>query len=141
MEHIKKFMKVAKNYINYIMKLDFKELFVNFIELIILIIIAMLLVFPVDLVRELLFKIIASVTGFGEGFYKIYDIIFTIIKAVVCFGFFIYMFNKRYEDISKIRPRRDEKMFSNNEEISDFQRKNVEDEKLELPKQAEKKKF
>ena len=138
---VKKFFKVAKNYINYIMKLGFKELFVNFIELIILVVISMILLFPVDVVKELLFKIVLVFIGSSDTIYKIYDIIFTIIEAFVCIGFFIYMFNKRYEDIDKIRNNRDSMLLKKEEEKTIFQKKNVEDNNIELPKQVEKRKF
>lgn len=141
MVDIKKFGKVVKNYINYIMKLGFKDLLVNFIELIILVVIAALLLFPVDVVKELLFKIITAFTQVSNGVYKFYDIIFTVIEAAVCFCFFIYMFNKRYEDIDKIRRRIEDSKPNQEVEKTDFQKRNVADEEIELPKMVEKKKF
>lgn len=141
MVDIKKFGKVVKNYINYIMKLGFKDLLVNFIELIILVVIAALLLFPVDVVKELLFKIITAFTQVSNGVYKFYDIIFTVIEAAVCFCFFIYMFNKRYEDIDKIRRRKEDSKPNQEVEKTDFQKRNVADEEIELPKMVEKKKF
>ncbi len=141
MVDIKKFGKVVKNYINYIMKLGFKDLLVNFIELIILVVIAALLLFPVDVVKELLFKIITAFTQVSNGVYKFYDIIFTVIEAAVCFCFFIYMFNKRYEDIDKIRRRKEDNKPNQEVEKTDFQKRNVADEEIELPKMVEKKKF
>ena len=141
MVDIKKFGKVVKNYINYIMKLGFKDLLVNFIELIILVVIAALLLFPVDVVKELLFKIITAFTQVSNGVYKFYDIIFTVIEAAVCFCFFIYMFNKRYEDIDKIRRRKEDSKPNQEVEKTDFQKRNVADEEIELPKLVEKNKF
>ena len=141
MVDIKKFGKVVKNYINYIMKLGFKDLLVNFIELIILVVIAALLLFPVDVVKELLFKIITAFIQVSNGVYKFYDIIFTVIEAAVCFCFFIYMFNKRYEDIDKIRRRKEDSKPNQEVEKTDFQKRNVADEEIELPKMVEKKKF
>ena len=141
MVDIKKFGKVVKNYINYIMKLGFKDLLVNFIELIILVVIAALLLFPVDVVKELLFKIITAFIQVSNGVYKFYDIIFTVIEAAVCFCFFIYMFNKRYEDIDKIRRRKEDSKPNQEVEKTDFKKRNVSDEEIELPKMVEKKKF
>ena len=132
----KKFLKVGKNYIDYIMKLGFKELFVNFIELIILAILSLLIIFPVEAIKVLLPKIIR----FSGAIADIYNIIFLIGELIVGVCFFIYMFNKRYEDIEKIRgSRRDN--FVNNNEQDEFKRDHVEKEDIELPKMADKKRF
>ena len=113
----------------------------NIFNYIIYKLLSLLLLFPVDVVKEILFKIIAFTSVTNNTFYKIYDIIFTIIEAIICFAFFIYMFNKRYEDIDKIRNKREDRIAKSNEIKTEFQRKNVEDEDFELPKQAEKKKL
>ena len=108
MVSLKKFLKVGKNYIDYIMKLGFSELLVNFIELIILVAISLLVMFPVSAVKVILYSFVSLFTKTNQTVYLIYNIVFLIINAVISLALFIYMFNKRYEDIESIRNRKRE---------------------------------
>ena len=55
---IKKFLQVLKNYLNYVMKASFKDLLIYFLELMILVVISLLLLFPVEVIRSLLYQLI-----------------------------------------------------------------------------------
>ena len=132
-EYLKKFFKNVKSYIDYIMKLGFKDLFVNFVEIIVLVILASLIYLPIGLIDDLLFQVISIVINSSVIFVKIYDLIFSILSAILAMFAFIYMFNKRYEDIEKIR--------NNNNDVSrlklekdDKAKQNVVLEEIELPK-------
>ena len=133
---IKKFINVGKNYINYIMKLGFKELFINFLELIMLVVLSLLILFPIESVKLLLLRILRLSGSAAE----IFDICFLAIEIFGGLLFFIYMFNKRYEDINLIRNNRNNRI-ADTSENNEFARIEVEKEDLDLPKMADKKKF
>jgi len=143
MDNIKKFFKVAKHYINYLMKVDFKELLVNFVEIIVVVIIAGILYLPVGVIRDILYKIFVAIFKGTTLLYNIFDIGFAIIGLVVSILFFMYLFVKRFENVEQLRSSREDKLYTNNKDNKDnniFERK-VEEE-LDLPKtKEERKKF
>ncbi len=141
MVSLKKFLKVGKNYIDYIMKLGFSELLVNFIELIILVAISLLVMFPVSAVKVILYSFVSLFTKTNQMVYLIYNIVFLIINAVISLALFIYMFNKRYEDIESIRNRKRETKIEVKDVKNGVRKIELEDESMELPKPAQKKRF
>ena len=132
-EYLKKFFKNVKSYIDYIMKLGFKDLFVNFVEIIVLVILASLIYLPIGLIDDLLFQVISIVINSSVIFVKIYDLIFSILSAILAMFAFIYMFNKRYEDIEKIRNNKND-VSRLKLEKDDKAKQNVVLEEIELPK-------
>ena len=141
MVSLKKFLKVGKNYIDYIMKLGFSELLVNFIELIILVAISLLVMFPVSAVKVILYSFVSLFTKTNQTVYLIYNIVFLIINSVISLALFIYMFNKRYEDIESIRNRKRETKIEVKDVKNGVRKIELEDESMELPKPAQKKRF
>lgn len=132
-EYLKKFFKNVKSYIDYIMKLGFKDLFVNFVEIIVLVILASLIYLPIGLIDDLLFQVISIVINSSVIFVKIYDLIFSILSAILAIFAFIYMFNIRYEDIEKIRNNKND-VSRLKLEKDDKAKQNVVLEEIELPK-------
>ena len=132
-EYLKKFFKNVKSYIDYIMKLGFKDLFVNFVEIIVLVILASLIYLPIGLIDDLLFQVISIVINSSVIFVKIYDLIFSILSAILAIFAFIYMFNIRYEDIEKIRNNKND-VSRLKLEKNDKAKQNVVLEEIELPK-------
>ena len=145
MEKFKKFGGILKNYINYIMKLGFKDLFINFIELIILVIISTLVLFPIELVKGLLYQLFGLFINESTTFYQIYNLLVSIVGVLLVFMIFIYLFNKRYEDIEKLREdkvkEREEKMYKTSDEVNELNKKRIVEEDFDLPKPAEKKRL
>lgn len=141
---IKKFLQVLKNYLNYVMKASFKDLLIYFLELMILVVISLLLLFPIEVIRSFLYQLILLFSNPQATFYQIYNIIMYLVGAFVSFCFFIYMFNKRYEDIEKIRSKSEDRVsrvYKNTENEDGTVRRQVIEEELDLPKKAEKKRF
>ena len=132
-EYLKKFFKNVKSYIDYIMKLGFKDLFVHFVEIIVLVILASLIYLPIGLIDDLLFQVISIVINSSVIFVKIYDLIFSILSAILAIFAFIYMFNIRYEDIEKIRNNKND-VSRLKLEKDDKAKQNVVLEEIELPK-------
>ncbi len=146
MVDLKKFFKVGKHYISYLMKLGFKDLFVNFIELVILVGLALLVYIPIGLVRDLLYKIMVFFLSGSTTLYFVFDLVFTIISIVVCLCCFIYLFNKRYEDVENLRSSRKDNLYTNTDNKNKIQEDSfkVRDtdvkEEFDLPKAKEEKK-
>lgn len=130
-EYLIDFIKNGKKYLEYLMKLGFKDLFVNFIEIIMLVILACLVYLPVGIISDLIFQIINIFVVDNVYFLKIYDLIFSLISAILAVYLFIYMFNKRYADIENLRK---EGKIERNKTIVRENVKNIEEEEFELPK-------
>ena len=113
MVDFKKFLKVGKHYIDYLLKLGFKDLFINFLELVILAGLSLLVYLPIGLVRDLLYKIVVFFFVGNTTIHFIFDIVFTAICIIVCICCFIHFFNKRYEDIEKLRSSRSDNLYLN----------------------------
>lgn len=139
---IKQFLKNLKNYIDYIMKLDFKELFVNFMTIIMMVILSCLVYLPVGVVRDALYQFILIFINTGTVFFTVYNIIFNLLCGLIAMYIFIYMFNKRFSDIDKLKKELKEKY---NEKNNDSKEKKEKDsykesgsDDFELPKVKEK---
>lgn len=130
MGEFKKFFSVGKKYIQYLLKLGFKEFFVNAIELILLAILSCLIYLPIGMFKDIIFKLLIIFIKF-DSFYYIYDLIFNIICACAAIYIFVKFFNKRYENIEEIRKDRKEIMYQKNDDKKD-DNKEKEDSKEEL---------
>lgn len=97
---IKKFLSNIKSYIDYIMTLGFKDLFRHFISLLVVILISLLVYLPIGLVRDFIIESFGSlVTNPPIVVITIIGIVFDaicIVCAVLCF---MYMFNRRYDEV------------------------------------------
>jgi len=146
----KKFLKVGKHYIGYLMSLGFKDLFINFLGLLLVVGLSLLVYIPVSMIRDILYKIIVIFVSGSPTLYEVFDLVFTIISAILCILVFVYLFNKRYEDVEKLKNSRSDNLYLNkdkkekeeNEENSFKVRTNEVSEELDLPKaKVERKKF
>ncbi len=100
---IKEFLKNAKKYIDYLMKLDFKDLFANFVEIIMLVILACLVYLPFGVIRDAIYQFFVTFLNLGSIFFSIYNILLNLLCGMVAFYLFMYMFNNRYADLDEIR--------------------------------------
>ncbi len=116
-EMFKSFWNNLKNYINIIFKLDFGELFVYLLELILVIVTGLLTYIPVSLVKDLIFNIIALFNGNMDIVYNIINVIFSLISLFVFAVVFIYCFNIRYAELKKNENEKKAKKNKNDEDI------------------------
>lgn len=130
-EYLSDFIKNGKKYLEYLMKLGFKDLFVNFIEIIMLVILACLVYLPIGIISDLMFQIINIFVVNNAYFLKVYDLIFSLISAILAVYLFVYMFNKRYANIEILR--KEGKVEINNTTVRENVKK-VDEEEFELPK-------
>lgn len=99
---IKDFCGNLKTYFEYIMTLGFKELGIHFISFILVIFFALLVYLPIGLVFDVLISIINAMSSSLPTFvYEILAIIEELICIICSFFAFMYLFNKRYDDVYK----------------------------------------
>ena len=98
---LKDFLKNLKNYFSYIMKLGFGELFVQFLILLVIVVISCFIYIPIQLIQDLLLSILVLFIDGNSAVIPVYNVIFKVISTVCIFLGFIYLFNKRYDDVEK----------------------------------------
>lgn len=122
----KKFGTNVKKYVDYLMTVNFVDLFINVVVLVCILLLSLFMFVPVGMVASLLGDFI---TFFIEGnviISKVIQWISSLISTVLALFAFVYMFNKRFEDLEKFKEQVENKP-QNKEKI------NAEDE-LDLPK-------
>ena len=122
----KKFGTNVKKYVDYLMTVNFVDLFINVVVLVCILLLSLFMFVPVGMVSSLLGDFI---TFFIEGnviISKVIQWISSLISTVLALFAFVYMFNKRFEDLEKFKEQVENKS-QKKEEI------NAEDE-LDLPK-------
>lgn len=118
MANIKKMVKDfggnVKKYIDYIMKLGFGDLFIQFLILVIILILACFVYVPIGLVQDLLWSIVNIMGNIPTIVFNIYNILFGLISFVLAALAFMYLFNKRYDDVqNEIKEQKDKKEGNN----------------------------
>lgn len=125
----KKFFKNFKSYIDYLMTVNFEELFVNVVILFCIIVLASFMFIPIDMVQELFRSLINSFVVLNETAIGLFDTFFLLVSTVVAVFAFIYLFNKRFEDMEAFKEQVKNK---------DSKKKTTkEDDDFELPKAKE----
>lgn len=118
----KKFGTNAKKYYDYLMTVNFTDLFINVLILICILVLSSFVFMPVGLLKTLIRDFILLFMDVNGTILSVYDWIFTLISTVLTIVAFIYMFNKRFEDLEtfkkqlKEKPQKDIKDTSDNEE-------------------------
>lgn len=127
---IKSFLKNLKDYLGYLMKVGFGELLIQFLTLVIILLLSCFVYVPIGLIED----IIISAMGFlgqvvNDNTYLILDLVFKIISFICAMFAFIYLFNKRYDDIEKMKNDLKNKDIK---ESNNTKRQNID---IELPKE------
>ena len=115
-ELCKEFFKNLKEYVAYLMKVDFKELFVNTVILICILALATFVYLPVSLVDDLILSLLTIFIKFSATLAAIYHWIFKLISFVLSVLAFMYLFNMRFKDVKEkglenkveIKPKKDD---------------------------------
>ena len=129
----KKFISNVKNYVNYLMTVNFGELFINVLILLCILVLSTFMFVPVGLVQSLIRDFILLFGSMNNLFLSIFDWIFTLISTFLAVLAFVYMFNKRFDDLDLLKKQ------INNKQVKEEEPKKDE-EILELPKEKEKEK-
>lgn len=129
---VKDFLKNGKEYINYLMKVNFKDLFINTIILLCIIVLSSLIYIPIGFLEDLIRSFIVVFTPFSGIPAMLYYWFFKLLEYVSCLIAFMFLFNKRFEDLEafkeQVNGKEGRKIVIKNEKT-----KQVEEE-LELPK-------
>lgn len=128
----KDFIKNVVSYAKYLMKIDFRELFINVLILFCILALSSFIYVPISVVKDLLFSFISIFGVMPDIAMGIFLFSFNLISAVSAILIFIRLFNLRFDDIEALRKQindKPEKKESNT----------TESEELELPKAKKKK--
>ncbi len=94
---IKKFFPTLKKYINYLMKVGYKELFINTVIIFCLIVLSAFVYVPINLVQDFVKETLQLFFGFGDVFSVVYYYLFKVLSAICAILAFMWLFNKRFE--------------------------------------------
>lgn len=127
---IKTFLKNLKDYLSYLMKVGFGDLLIQFLTLVIILLLSCFIYVPIGLIED----IIISAMGFlgqvvNDKTYQILDLVFKIISFIFAMFAFMYLFNKRYDDIQKLK---NDLKYKGNKQNNNKKREVVD---IELPKE------
>lgn len=136
---MKNFLKNLKQYINYIMKVNFKDLLVNVVILGCIVLLSILIYLPVGLIEDLIRSFIVIWMPFEGTPAVLFTWTFSLISFICAVIAFIYLFNKRFADIEAFKDQVSNPKKSIQNEI-DKPRAMVEEEEIELPKEKDDKK-
>lgn len=124
----KEFGKNFKKYFDYLMTVNFKELFVNTVIIFCILVLSAFVFVPVGIIQDVVRSMITLVSPFTGKGDEIFNFIFLFISSVGFFLAFIYLFNKRFNDIEAFKNQ--VKVKVKKSAGSD----DKDDEELELPK-------
>ena len=135
---LKNFIKNLKNYVNYLMSVNFKDLFINTVIILCIVVLSGVIYVPVWIVEDLIRSLILAFGGFSGSLATIYNWIFDLISAICFVLTFIFLFNKRFEDIEKLKDQmsgKDERPKKKDEK--DGKKSNGKEPDFDLPKTKE----
>ena len=92
-----------KKYIDYIMSVNFGELFINVLILICILLLSTFVFVPIGTVESIIRDFIGLFGGMPNFLSSLIKFIFTVISTVVSVLAFVYLFNKRFEDIEAFK--------------------------------------
>ncbi len=129
---IKNFFPTLKKYVDYLMKVGYKELFVNTVIILCLFVLAAFVYVPIGVLRDFLSDTIQLFAGgLNNTAAQVYYWIFNIISILFSVLVFMWLFNKRFETIEN------EKAEDKNEKVNKKKKEEKEDE-FDLPKAKDK---
>lgn len=120
---LKKFGVNLKKYCEYLMTVNFVDLFINVLILVCILALSSFVFMPVGLLKTLIRDFILLFAEVNGLFLSIFDWIFTLISTILTAFAFVYMFNKRFEDLDAFKKQLKEKPQNNT---------NAEEDKEEL---------
>ena len=124
----KEFLSNFKEYIDYLMKVDFRELFINTLILICLLILSAFFFIPIGIIQDVIRSFIIIFVDFNVITGSLYNWLFYLLSFVVCIYAFVYMFNKRFGDLEELKKQ------IKNKDVKKVVNTKEKDDELELPK-------
>ncbi len=131
----KEFGKNFKKYFDYLMTVNFKELFVNTVILLLILVLAAFVFMPLGLIQDLVRNAITMTTEFTGKGDEIFNFVFRLIGTIGFFLSFIYLFNRRLRDIDAFKEQVDDSIKGKKENYKKEETK----EEFDMPKAKEQK--
>lgn len=116
---IKNFFPTLKKYVDYLMNVGYKDLFINTIIIFCLILLAAFVYVPVGLLQDLILTTIQLFINLSGIFSKIYFWLFHVLSAVCAVLVFMWLFNRRFEDVEKQNQEKEDKKVTKDKVNSD----------------------
>lgn len=128
---IKDFIKNVKEYVSYLMKVNFKELFINTGIIICIVLLSTVVYIPLKVVGDLLRSFIDIFVRLVNKPALLFDWVKELLCLSGCFVAFMYLFNKRFSDLEAFKKQINSK--NNKADIKNDKDTNNQEE-IELPK-------
>ncbi len=133
----KDFLYNLKMYFKFVAKLGFKDLFINILILLLLVVLGAFAYIPIGLVQDLIRSLVSTFVSFNPTSGAIYDWVFAIIAAICSIMLFAYLFNNRFDFRNKkVVPVEGTHHFERKEEEKK-QEEPKEEVDIDLPKEKE----
>lgn len=131
----KNFIKNVKNYVDYIMKVNFRELFINVVILLCIVILSALVFAPVELVRDIIRSFIVIYTPFDGTISLLYNWVFYLLSSIIFVITFMFLFNKRFANMDMFKKQVAEDLDkTKNSDNKSKEKESKKDDDLDLPK-------
>ena len=133
---LKEFLKNFKEYINYLMKVNFKDLFINTIIILCIVLLSALIYVPIGIVQDLVRSFVVIFVNMVGVPALLFDWFFRCIGAIAFVIVFMFLFNKRFEDLEAFKKQVDGK---DNKMVKVGISNTSNDDVFELPKEKDSK--
>lgn len=131
----KNFIKNVKNYVDYIMKVNFRELFINVVILLCIVILSALVFAPVELVRDIIRSFIVIYIPFDGTISLLYNWVFYLLSSIIFVITFMFLFNKRFANMDMFKKQVAEDLDkTKNSDNKSKEKESKKDDDLDLPK-------
>ena len=92
---LKDFFKNVAKYLKFIMGLEFKDLLINFFNIVIVVLISLIVYVPLEAIEDFIVVFIRGIAEVSTTFTYWIDVAFKAIEIVLAFLTFVYLFNVR----------------------------------------------
>ena len=92
---LKDFFKNVGKYLKFIMGLEFKDLLINFFNIVIVVLISLIVYVPLEAIEDFIIVFIRGIAEVSTTFTYWIDVAFKAIEIVLAFLTFVYLFNVR----------------------------------------------
>lgn len=92
---LKDFFKNVGKYLKFIMGLEFKDLLINFFNIVIVVLISLIVYVPLEAIQDFIVVFIRGIAEVSTTFTYWIDVAFKAVEIVLAFLTFVYLFNVR----------------------------------------------
>lgn len=92
---LKDFFKNVGKYLKFIMGLEFKDLLINFFNIVIVVLISLIVYVPLEAIEDFIVVFIRGIAEVSTTFTYWIDVAFKAVEIVLAFLTFVYLFNVR----------------------------------------------